>query len=258
MSLSNIIKSPKANANDHEGKPIRLSNVVLEESVSEGDSQSDSSALKNAEREAEAILENARNEAEQIYREAEKDREKAEEKIEQACQEAKEKGRSDGYQVGLDEGEKQYKNHIEEARLALDNAKNVRQEHLDKSEHEILELGIKIAEKILSTTLSEQTDRWLQVIKNMISEVKEYDEVRLTVHVKWYPYMVAHQQELASLLKKTSELYIYPETSDDEFLCLIEYPYGQIDASVDRQLSEIKQKLAAKLEESTDEHKNFA
>lgn len=253
-SLSNIIKSGQTSSFDNQVKTIDLSNTIFETN-SDYDVPSAAAApiLKKAEADAADIRKKARDDAECAHREIEEKRKKAEKEIQEELTQAKEQGQREGYQVGLEEGRKQYQERINEARGTVDSAKEAHKERLDETEYDILELGIRIAGKIVRTKLAEEENQWLDVVKDVITEVKEYEEIRLTVHHKWYDFVVGHQRELESLLRKSAELYIYPEASDDEFSCIIEYPYGRIDAGVDSRLSEIKHKLAAKMEESTNE-----
>lgn len=254
--LSNVIKSPQTHEAYSRRKTIQLANKVLEKREDYGVAGSD--PLKRVEIEAENIRKKAEADAGRMVREIEGDREKAKKEMEQSLEAAKRQGQQQGYQHGLNEGRKQYEERIGEAQATVVSAKEGRRDRLDETEYDILALAVKIAGEIIGTTLIEDETRWLDVVKDAITEVKEYEEIRLIVHHKWYDFVVSHRKELEVLLKKTAELYIYPEAVNDELSCIIEFPYGRIDAGIDSQLSEIKQKLAAKLEESEDERANLA
>jgi flagellar assembly protein FliH len=249
-SLSNVIKSDSASASPIYQKTIQLSDRVFETEADYPRAEGDSvPILKKAEIKAKNIRKQAEEEAEKVRRQIEKEREQAKKDIQQSLDQARQQGWQEGYRRGMDEGRKQYESLISEAARTVDSAKRARRERLDETEYDILELGVKIAGKIIGNVLNEDRDQWLGMVKRAISEVKEYEEIRLIVHHKWYDFMLSHQQELEALLKKSAELYIYPEATTDELACVIEFPYGQIDASVDSQLIEIKRKLTAKLEE---------
>lgn len=256
--MSNVIKSDKTCASSVHRKTIQLSDRVFE---SEADYQTGGDPvpiLKRAEINAKNIRKQAVEEAEKIRHKIEKEREQAQKEIEQALETAKQQGWQEGYRRGTDEGKKQYEALIAEAARTVDSAKKARRERLDETEYDILELGVKIAGKIIGNVLNEDQDKWLDMVKRAISEVKEYDEIRLIVHHKWYDFMLSHQEELEALLKNSAELYIYPEATADELTCVIEFPFGQIDASVDSQLYEIKRKLIEKLEETANgRHSSF-
>ncbi|HEU5140975.1 MAG TPA: flagellar assembly protein FliH [Bacillales bacterium] len=252
-----MIKSGNANKGYSHRKTIQLSNMIFDQKdgyYTDSETVADPvPILKKAEIEAKEIRRLAKEEAEQIYKEMELQREQAKQEIDRALQDATEKGWQQGYQVGMREGKEKYEELIAEAKNSVEATKKARKERLDETEHDILELGVKIADKIIGSVLLEDTERWLEMVKKAISEVKEYGEIRLIVHHKWYDFMLSHKKEFESLLKNSAEFYIYPEITDDEFTCLIEFPSGRIDASVDSQLTEIKKQLAAKLEEAQDE-----
>ncbi|HEX6922452.1 MAG TPA: flagellar assembly protein FliH, partial [Bacillales bacterium] len=251
--LSKVIKSGNAKELYKNRKTIQLSNTIFEKEADYADSDFERDPvpiLKRAEIEAKNIRRRAKEEAEELQRQIEQQRKQAEKDIEEALEEAKRKGWEQGYQLGLDEGKQQYEKLITDAKQTVDATKVAHQERLDETEYDILQLGLRIAGKIVGTVLPEEPERWLEMVKKAISEVKEYEEIRLIVHHKWYEFMLSHQKEFEALLKNSAEFYIYPEMTEDEFTCVIEFPSGRIDAGVDSQLSEIKSKLIAKLEET--------
>ncbi|HET7579062.1 MAG TPA: flagellar assembly protein FliH [Bacillales bacterium] len=256
--MSRVIKSDNANKWYKTRKTIQLADMIFEEEEDYPEEGADPvPILKKAEIEAMNIRKKAKEEAEQAHREIEELREQAKKEIEQAAEDARKRGYREGFQAGQGEARKQYESAIEEARRTIDLAKSARRERLDETEFDILELACAIAEKIIGSVLPEEKNRWLDMVQRAVSEVKEHEEIRLTVHHKWYEFMLNHQKELEALLKHSADFYIYPEAAIDEFTCVIEFPFGRVDASVDSQLSEIKQKLSAKLEESNDGRHGF-
>lgn len=253
--LSNIIKSENTNGAHRNSKTIQLSRLFLERET-EGAQHSDANPvpiLKRAEIEANNIRKQAEDEAEKMRREVEREKEQAKQEIEEALATAKQQGYDDGYEAGLAEGRQRYEAEIDEAKAVVASVKKARQERMEETEKDMLDLAVHVAGKIIGTKLSEDEDRWLDMVKQAIREVKEYEEIRLVVHHKWYDYIRDRKKELQALLKQSAELYIYPDATGDERTCIIEYPFGRIDAGIDSQLSEIKNALAAKLEENEDE-----
>lgn len=252
-SLSKVIKSNQTKSQGEHWKTIQLSNTVFERPGDYTDSLSGDPVpiLKRAEIEAKALRKRAQEEADRLLRDMEEKRERANKEIDQALRDAKTRGFDEGYQLGINEGRKQYETQINEARRTIDSAKAARRERLEETELDILKLAAKIAKKIIGSVLPEDSERWLEMVKKAILEVKEHEEVRLIVHHKWYEFMMKHKKELEVLLKNSAEFYIYPEKTIDEFTCILEFPYGRVDAGVDSQLTEIKRKLAAKLEETS-------
>ncbi|MFB4475339.1 flagellar assembly protein FliH, partial [Oceanobacillus caeni] len=59
-----------------------------------------------------------------------------------------------------------------------------------------------------------------------------------------------HKQELTQLLENNLKLSIYVKEELDVNACIVEHPFGQIDASIDTQLSQIKQILQDVVQEN--------
>ncbi|HET7658313.1 MAG TPA: flagellar assembly protein FliH [Bacillales bacterium] len=254
-----MIKSDNAMKPFSVRKKIQLSNAIFErmQELDESFPLDPVPILQKAEIDAKNIRKQAEQEAERIRKDLDNRLEQAKKEMEEAFASAKSQGYQEGYQLGMQEGEKAYETLIKEARQIIDSAKKDRQERLEQTEYDILNLSTALAEKVIGTVLPENDSRWLDMVKKAVSEVKEHEEVRLIVHHKWFDFMMMHKKELRSLLKNSAEFYIYPESSLDEFSCIIEFPNGRIDAGVDSQLTEIKKKLSAKLEDGHDRRNNL-
>lgn len=259
--LSKVIKSSFAKTIDSEKKTIALKKVILENQFGEDVVQSNNdhfveSNIKLAEEKLQIAIE----EAEKIKQEAQAEYEMAQQRIndeiianqikaEEMYKQAEENGYNEGFQQGLQEGQKQYETFIEEAREVVAASKRDYFQRLDESEPAIVQLAIKVAEKIISNTLDTNQDEWLSIVKDVINEVREQEQVKIYVHPNWYEFTLSHKEELRLQLPNCDHLYIYPDVHLEEHGCLIETPYGKIDASVDSQLTEMKDALLEKLKE---------
>jgi flagellar assembly protein FliH len=67
-----------------------------------------------------------------------------------------------------------------------------------------------------------------------------------------YSFLLSRKDELIALFPREVDFYIYPDEDLLEEACLIESANGRIDASVDSQLDEIKNKLIDLLESGTE------
>lgn len=248
--MSRVIKSNDTGSPSGLRKRIQLSSAVFEKPESYESGHDPVPILQRAEIEAKTLRKQAREEADRLLSEIEQKRKQAEAEIKKAFEDAEKRGYSEGYQFGVNEGRKQYGSRIEEARSIIDSAKEASRDRLEEAELDILALAVEIAKKIIGSVLPNDNERWLEMVTKAISDVKEHQEIRLIVHHKWYDFLMNHKKELEALLKNAAELYIYPETTVDEYACILEFPYGRVDAGVDTQLIEIKRKLSAKLEEA--------
>lgn len=252
--LSKVIKSDNAIEPISLGKTIQLSNEVFERSHDNGETFPADAVpiLRKAEIDAKNIRKQAEIDAKRMHKEIETQMGQAKKEAEDAFQTSKHQGYKEGYELGKQEANQQYESLIKQAKQTIESAKKASQERIEQTEYDILHMATALAEKVIGSVLPQDDGKWLEMVKRAISEVKEQDEVRLLVHHKWFDFMMMHKKELKSLLRNTAEFYVYPEASLDEFSCIIEFPNGRIDAGVDSQLTELKRKLSAKLEEDFD------
>ncbi|KQL19114.1 flagellar assembly protein FliH [Cytobacillus solani] len=204
--------------------------------------------LHEAEMQAESIVSHAQHEAENLRKQIEDERIAFE--IEKA--EIAELARNTGFTQGLEEGRRQgyheFHEIIQSAKDVVESAKRDYRMHVDSSEKTILELGLKVAGKILGKTLKDKEEEFLSVVKRALKEARDNKEVQLHVHPVQYDFLLANKEEIMALFPKDIDFYIYPNDDLSETSCLIESENGRIDASIDSQLEEIKQKLIELLE----------
>lgn len=204
--------------------------------------------LNDAETQAESIVSRAQMEAANLRSQIEEERQAFE--IEKA--EIAEQSRNAGFTQGLEEGRQQGYNEFHEeiqlARGVVESSKRDYRMHVDSSERTILELGLKVASKILGKKLQENEEEFLPVVKRALKEARDNKEVQLHVHPAHYDFLLANKEEITALFPKDIDFYIYPDDDLSKNSCLLESENGRIDASIDSQLEEIKQKLIELLE----------
>ncbi|WP_370222786.1 flagellar assembly protein FliH [Cytobacillus sp.] len=254
--LSRLIKSYTSAVPKEEKKVISIrllqSNLNHIEDVSEQNTD-------RTDEELQAMMNSAREEAERIVNAARIDSEKKTrqmeeqlEALEQKKQMVLEEARSEGFAAGADEGRqsslREYSELIHMAREVVNSAKHDYQQHIESSERTILNLGLKVAGKILGEVLDQNSDQFLSIVKRALKEARDYTEIQLHVHPMHYDLILSHKEELIRVFPKETDLYIYPDEELSNTSCIIESANGRIEASVDSQLEEIKRKLFEMLE----------
>ncbi|ADU30758.1 flagellar assembly protein FliH [Evansella cellulosilytica] len=257
--MSKLIKSKNAKQIDESRKEIKLRTISYvrknQSSLTpdNNDSASDVHYLEqkitDANLEAEQILANAKNEVERWQEDLKQAEANMQVEAEQRFQEAEENGRRQGYEIGLQEAHQQYAEKIEKARSIVSKAKEDALNHIEHAEKIMLDLSIKVAQKIVGSTIQSNQESWLYVLKEAISEVRLQEEIRVYVHPERYEKTLQHKEELMQIATHTRQLYIYPREDLDEDGCLVETPFGLMEASIDNQLSQLKIGLLEKLKE---------
>lgn len=224
-----------------------------------------SSAKANVDRENEMAnindaLQQARQELQQIKRQKEQllqeteaaindERKKWETEKQAYIEEAKREGFNAGLIEGKEEGKAQYRALIEKANACVEASLKDYDRTIAQSDEMIVELAVRSAEKIIKQHLSQHPESFVEIVKAAINELKDHAIVSIFLHPNNYEYVLKQKDELRQLIDTETRLAIYVKDDLEENGCVIEYPYGQIDASVDTQLEQIRAALQEKVME---------
>lgn len=252
ISLSRLIKSQFTSTVPAEKKviSIRLLEASNQQEVPQVFTHTEDERMRilgEAAIEADNILSKAREEAEQICQQINLEKQEWEQQRSLLAEESRQLGFEQGYQEGRNQGYEEYRQTIMFAQETVDAAKRDYQSHIDSSEKVILDLGVKIAGKILGEKLAAD-EGFLTLVKRALKNARDYKDIQLHVHPKHYQDLLAQKEELIAIFPKDIDFYIYPDDELEETSCIIESGNGRVDASVDSQLEEIKNKLFEMLE----------
>jgi flagellar assembly protein FliH len=226
--------------------------------------EDDEAKIHRLKKEAADLLEEAQSEADRIKAEAEmlfqkqQERLAAEEqewrlKIEQELDMAKQEGFETGFQNGVNQGLENWRNQLDEVNHFIEKTKQDYYQVINEAEPQMILLAMKAAEKIIGKKLEETPETWVSIVKQLVKEAREFEEVKLYVPVDWFDLTVQHRDELKNVLQSTASLFIYPDESLKENGAVIEFPFGKIDATLDVQLKEIREKLLEQIEVTENE-----
>ncbi|HAM79390.1 MAG TPA: flagellar assembly protein FliH [Ornithinibacillus sp.] len=201
-----------------------------------------------------AQLEGAKEELELVQQQQLKVLEETEKQIEEQLENWEqeklaliEQANEAGYQAGFEQGKAeslfQFKQLIEQANSIILATKKDYEATLEKSEESMLMLAIKVAEKIMKQKLSEEPESFLPIVKDAIQAIKDQRVLSIYLSPSNYEYVLAQKSELERVLDSSAELSILVNESLQDGSCVIEHPFGRIDASIDTQLSQVKQVL---------------
>lgn len=177
----------------------------------------------------------------------EKEKEAWQEKKEKEKQEAKEFGYKVGYDEGIDHAEREWSERLKEANQISDSAKEDYYRTIAKHEDAIIQLAIQSAEKIIQDTLLEDESYFIGIIEQAIEQLKNRTNLTITVHPANYQQVIEQKEELEQLLEEGQLLSVFADKQLKEGACIINHPFGQIEAGIDVQLQQIKDALAEKL-----------
>lgn len=200
--------------------------------------------MKLAHGEAETIRDTARAKAQALLDEA---------SIQ--AEEVREKARQEGYQTGYQAGEEaaqlavrndmaqEIEQTAAKAENLLETAKREGQEMLFAAERQMIELVVCIAKKVLAYEVEENPLVILPIVKAALAKVKDQDEFTIRVHPEDYEVLLQAKRDLQMMVGREQGITINADRTLDKGGCVIDTPYGSVDARLDTQLENVKKAL---------------
>lgn len=214
------------------------------ESVGEKKEENTASEPENRES-CEEIIAKAREEVEFIIKEA---RYEAVKIVDQAQKEAQmdslkanEEAKQKGYEEGIHQARQQYEDILNEAEFIREHAKADYQEVLAGIESDVINTVLEVAKKVIGVELSFNKEDVLYLVKQAFEKCGNKEHVVLKVSPEDYDYLVDNRDKLLSMIDSVGELEIRKDVSLKEGGCIIETPYGSIDAGVQTKFKKIEE-----------------
>ncbi len=177
-------------------------------------------------------------------------RKRAEEILEEAQsktafleREAYEKGFEQGEKDGRELGQKKIVKSIENIENLFIELGNLKTEILKQCEKEILELVFSIAQKIIHKKIDEDDKIIKEAVIEAMHSVTEKSQIVIKVNQEDFDTIENMKPEFFRTFKDLKSIVVTPDQSASRGGCLLETPYGDIDASVEARLDKIHQCL---------------
>ncbi|MDM5297932.1 flagellar assembly protein FliH [Bacillus pumilus] len=198
--------------------------------------------LSDAEDQASRILEQANSQLEQTMAEIDQRRADFEAERMQLIEEAKQTGYQEGFQKGEADAKMQYQSILDQGNEIVSLAKQDYEAKIESSAEEIVELAFELAKRVWYA-VEDTKDQFFALVKQVISEVKEYDNISVYVDPEHYEHVMGYKDELIRILQKDTHLAIYSDEKAPKGTCYVETSFGKVEASVDTQMNQLKGKL---------------
>ena len=200
--------------------------------------QSDQAAVikSQAQKEAQDIVEKAKAEAQDIISNA---------KIEEKS--IFEKSKNDGFKAGHEEG---YKAGNEEAQRLVERIHKMieavqakRQEILDNTEQQIVNLVILIARKVVKIMSQNQKSVIMSNVLQALKKVKGSGDVTLRVNLADVKLTTEHIKDFIRQVENIKNISVVEDSSVEKGGCIVETDFGAIDARISSQLNELETQI---------------
>ena len=148
-----------------------------------------------------------------------------------------------GLNEGREQGKKELKTQIETIFQHINTAKKLQDKLLQDSEKNILELSVKIAEKIVQKEIKSQKKALVAIIKEAMHKITDKDKVIIKTSPE---ELQIAQNQFSTIQNLIPDIKVLEIEEDDRIQpggCIIETKLGFVDSSISTKLDTIKKAL---------------
>lgn len=197
--------------------------------------------VKKAKVEADYIVKEALLEAKDIIS-------KASVEVEHLKEAAHEEAKYIGYEDGVAQAQAEYEALLHQAQQIKEQAGVEYKQILDSIESDAINTILDIAKKVISKELQCKENVLLLVREAFDKCAKDHKAV-LKLSEEDYDYVNENKQQLMAMLGRSEEVELKKDLSLDVGGCVIDTPFGSIDASADTKFEKIEDDFKGLLEE---------
>lgn len=223
---------------DAQKEAERIIKAAEDTAFAEVKRQTDQAAVikADAETEANAIVEKAKAEAAQIVAEANAQHDKI-------VSEARNEGFEQGSKEGFEKGSAEVDRLIERMHKILEAVMQRREEILQDTESQIVELVILMARKVIKILSENQKNVIMANTVAALRKVKTRGNVTLRVNIEDVKLTTAHADEFIQHVENVQGITVQEDSSVEKGGCIVETDFGAIDARISSQLTELENKI---------------
>jgi flagellar assembly protein FliH len=224
------------NAKAEAEKIIKEAEAVAFDEVKKKNNQAQK-IKQEAEAEAKQLMENAKKEAEELESEVKQ-------RVEKIENQAYEKGYRDGHDQGFTQGKDEVGRLIDRLHVILTKAIEKRNEIIEESETQIINLVLLIAKKVIKVISENQKNVVINNVIQALRKLKSRGDVVIRVNLSDLDLTTEHIKDFMGMVENVKSITVLEDSSVDKGGCIIETDFGQIDARISSQLHEIEENIA--------------
>ena len=203
--------------------------------------------LKEKKNEAQKIRQEAEDETEMTLRESREKAERiigdAEQKIEGLESEAYDKGFAKGSEEGYIAGNAEVERLIAQLHSIINGAIAKRNDILEESETQVINLVLLIASKVIKVISENQKNVVINNVIQALRKLKNRGEVVIRVNLEDVKLTSDHVKDFMRMVENVNSITVVEDSTVDRGGCLIETDFGEIDARISSQFREIEEKI---------------
>jgi len=192
-----------------------------------------------AQAEATRIVKEAQRQASRLVAEAKAKAKELREQSEQWAQALGEASRDRGYRLGTAQAQKEITEKLDRLARLMEGAIQARENLLQSSEREVVELAIAIAEKVIGGEMTANRDLVTDMVRRALDRASTSD----TYHIRVNPADAEIVGEYLQQDLREMRFEIVTDSGIERGGCVIVTSHGQVDAQVNSQLAEVRTAL---------------
>jgi len=197
--------------------------------------------------EIQVLKKNAEGEAEKLVFDAQKSADELTLKVESELAEIKKKGKEEGYETGREtgyaEGQVEVERLIEQLHAIIDKTIEKRNDIIDESETQVINLVVMIAKKVVKVISENQKNVVVNNVIQALRKLKSRGEVLIKVNLADVELTSEHIKDFMRMVENIRSVTVVEDSTVDKGGCIIETDFGEIDARISSQLHEIEEKI---------------
>lgn len=187
-----------------------------------------------------AQLEKASSDAARIRQEANAEAERIKA---QAYDDARKEGFAKGEKEGFEKGLEQVNKLISQLEIITRDVDECKRNILENAKHDIVDLSVEIAEKVVKATCAKQRDIALRNAEYALGLLKEKSPVVIRVNLDDVDITREYRSMLFKMFDKVESIKIAEDPTVEQGGCIVESAAGGVDADIPTQLSSIRSSL---------------
>jgi flagellar assembly protein FliH len=190
----------------------------------------------DAEKEAQRIVDEGKAQAAQLDRETRQ-------KLSQVEDEARSKGQKAGYEEGWASGSAEVERLVGRIHVVLEKITEKRQEIIEGTEAQIVQLVIQIAKKVVKVISENQRNVVINNVLQALRKLKTRGDVVVRVNLEDLKVTTDHIKEFLSMVENVKSITVMEDSTVDLGGAVVETDFGEIDAKISSQFAEIEEKI---------------
>lgn len=203
--------------------------------------------VKRKNNQAQRIRQEAKDEAKRLLEEARQEAAALEgeirTRVEKIQKEARDTGNAEGREQGYQEGRAEVQRLTDNLQRIITAAIERRNLIIEESETQVINLVLLIAKKVIKVISENQKNVVINNVVQALRKLKSRGEVVIRVNLADLELTSEHIADFMKMVENVKAITVLEDSSVDRGGCILETDFGQIDARVSSQLSEIEERI---------------